>query len=131
MTPAPAPAPLTPTILVIEDYADTRELIASMLRQKGYEVMEAEDGIEGLLKASGNYPDLIIMDLALPEMDGVETARRIHQMPKLSRTPIFVVSALLTQEVEAEVRAAGCTEVFSKPFEVDTLIDRVRAVVGR
>jgi CheY-like chemotaxis protein len=131
MTPAPASAPLTPTILVIEDYADTRALIASMLRHSGYHVMEAEDGIEGLLKASGNYPDLIILDLALPEMDGVETARRIHQMPKLSRTPIFVVSALLTKEVEAEVRAAGCTEVFSKPFEVDALISRVRAVVGR
>ncbi|MGI8731719.1 MAG: response regulator [Pyrinomonadaceae bacterium] len=130
MTPAPAPAPLTPTILVIEDYADTRELMASMLRRSGYHVIEAEDGIEGLLKASGTYPDLIILDLALPEMDGVETARRIHQMPKLSRTPIFVVSALLTKEVEAEVRAAGCTEVFSKPFEVDALLSKVRAVVS-
>lgn len=60
----------------------------------------------------------------------METARRIHQMPKLSRTPIFVVSALLPKEVEAEVRAAGCTEVFSKPFEVDALLSKVRAVVS-
>ncbi len=130
MSVAPAPAPSAPTILVIEDYADTRELISSLLRKNGYHVLEAEDGVEGLLKASASYPDLVIMDLALPEMDGVETSRRIRQMPKLSRTPIFVISALLTKEVEADARAAGCTEVFAKPFEVHELIDRVRAVVG-
>lgn len=130
MSAAPAHAPSAPTILVIEDYADTRELISSLLRKNGYHVLEAEDGVEGLLKASASYPDLVIMDLALPEMDGVETSRRIRQMPKLSRTPIFVVSALLTKEVEADARAAGCNEVFAKPFEVQELIDRVRAVVG-
>ena len=131
MSTAPAPALSAPTILVIEDYDDTRQLISSMLRKDGYHVIEAEDGVEGLLKASAGYPDLVIMDLALPEMDGVETARRIRQTPKLSRTPIFVVSAWLTKEVEADVRAAGCTEVFGKPFEVDELMDRVRARVGR
>jgi CheY-like chemotaxis protein len=130
MTAAPAPAPSAPTILVIEDYADTREMMSSLLRKSGYHVIEAEDGIEGLLKASGSCPDLIIMDLALPEMDGVETARRIHEMPKLSRIPIFVVSAWLTKEVEADVRAAGCVEIFSKPFELDALMRSVRVVVG-
>ena len=130
MTAAPASAPSAPTILVIEDYADTREMISSLLRKSGYHVIEAEDGIEGLLKASGSCPDLIIMDLALPEMDGVETARRIHEMPKLSRIPIFVVSAWLTKEVEADVRAAGCVEIFSKPFELDALMRSVRVVVG-
>jgi CheY-like chemotaxis protein len=130
MSAGSAPARSAPTVLVIEDYADTRKLIASMLRLAGYHVIEAEDGVEGLLKASASYPDLVIMDLALPEMDGVETSRRIHEMPKLSRTPIFAISALLTKEVEADARAAGCIEVFAKPFEVDGLIDRVRAVVG-
>ncbi len=130
MLAASAPALSVPTVLVIEDYADTRELISSILRKAGYHVIEAEDGVEGLLKASASYPDLVIMDLALPEMDGVETARRIHQMPKLSRIPIFVVSALVTKEVEADARAAGCVEVFSKPFEVDELMNRIRAVVG-
>ena len=130
MLAASAPALSVPTVLVIEDHADTRELISSMLRKAGYHVIEAEDGVEGLLKASASYPDLVIMDLALPEMDGVETARRIHQMPKLSRIPIFVVSALVTKEVEADARAAGCVEVFSKPFEVDELMNRIRAVVG-
>ena len=131
MSAASAPALSAPTVLVIEDFADTRVLISSVLRRAGYHVIEAEDGLEGLLKASASYPDLVIMDLALPEMDGIETLRRIHQMPKLSHTPIFVVSALLTKEVEADARAAGCTEVFAKPFEINELIDRVRVSVGR
>ena len=131
MSAALAPARSVPTVLVIEDYADTRELISSILRKEGYKVIEAEDGLEGFLKATAGYPDLVIMDLALPEMDGVETARRIHQTPKLARTPIFVVSALLTKEVEADVRAVGCVAVFSKPFEVAELLGQVRSAVGR
>ena len=115
------------TILVIEDYSDTRELLSGMLRYKGFHVIEAEDGLEGLLKASANYPDLIILDLALPEMDGVEAARRIHEQPKLSRTPIFVISAFVTKEVEKDVRAAGCVEIFPKPFDVDQLLAKINA----
>lgn len=130
MSAAPAPVRSIPTVLVIEDYDDTRTLISSILRKEGYKVIEAEDGLEGLLKATAAYPDLVIMDLALPEMDGVETARRIHQMPKLARTPILVVSALLTKEVEADVRAAGCVEIFTKPFEVEDLIGSVRAAIS-
>ena len=129
MSAAPATAPSVPTVLVIEDYADTRTLISSMLRRKGYKVIEAEDGLEGLLKATANYPDLVILDLALPEMDGVETARRIHEMPKLARTPIFVISALLTKEVEADARAVGCVEVFPKPFEVEELMGKLRTAI--
>jgi CheY-like chemotaxis protein len=119
----------TPTVLVIEDYSDTRDLISTMLRTRGYNVVEAEDGLEGLLKASAIYPDLIVMDLALPEMDGVEATRRIHEMPKLAHTPIFVISAFLTEEVCADVRAAGCTEVFAKPFEAEEFLSRISQVL--
>ena len=113
------------TILIIEDYSDTRELLSAMLRGKGYKVIEAEDGLEGLLKATAMYPDLIIMDLSLPEMDGVEAARRIHQQAKLSHIPIFVVSAYLTEEVKEDVSAAGCVEVFPKPFDADLLMRKI------
>ena len=81
--------------------------------------------MEGLLKAGWMYPDLIIMDLSLPEMDGVEGARRIHAQAKLSQIPIFVVSAYLTEAVRADVRAAGCVEIFPKPFESATLLERI------
>jgi len=123
MTPAPAKA--VSTILVIEDYSDTRELLSVLLQRSGYNVVEAEDGVEGLRKASATSPDLIIMDLTLPEMDGVETARRIHQLPKLSDVPIFVVSGYLTEEVKADARSAGCVEVFPKPFDAETLLKKI------
>ncbi len=116
------------TILVIEDYPDIRQLLSSLLRKKGYEVIEAENGKEGLLLASQKHPDLILMDLALPEMDGVEAARRIHEVPKLSEIPIFVVSAYLTEEVKADARAAGCTEVFTKPLDVERLLKKIRGI---
>lgn len=119
-----------PTILVIEDYSDTRELLSALLHSNGYNVVEAEDGIEGILKAGWLYPDLILMDLSLPEMDGVEAATRIHAQAKLSRIPIFVVSAYLTEEVEQDVRAAGCVEVFRKPFDAQTLLEKIGARLG-
>lgn len=132
---APANAPRVTemnaaTILVIEDYSDTRELLATLLERRGYRVIEAEDGVEGLLKAGWTYPDLIIMDLSLPEMDGVEAARRIHAQAKLSQIPIFVVSAYLTDAVRADVRAAGCTEIFAKPFDAEVLLERIAITLG-
>src|SRR4029434_7982100 len=125
-----SPEAVMAKILVIEDYLDTRELLATLLQRRGYRVMEAEDGVEGLLKAGWLYPDLIIMDLSLPEMDGVEAARRIHAQAKLSQIPIFVISAYLTEAVKADVRAAGCVEIFSKPFDARTLLNKVAAALA-
>jgi len=126
-----SPEAIQPTVLVIEDYSDTRELLATLLQKRGYRVIEAEDGVEGLLKAGWMYPDLIIMDLSLPEMDGVEAARRIHAQAKLSQIPIFVISAYLTDAVQADVRAVGCTEIFAKPFDAETLLEKVARTLGR
>ena len=131
MNSAAAPALCAPTVLVVDDYSDTRALIATMLRTRGFNVIEAEDGLEGLLKASGMYPDLIIMDLSLPEMDGVEAARRIHASPKLSRIPIIVVSAYLTEEVKADIRAAGCLAAFPKPFDTETLLNMITSAIRK
>jgi CheY-like chemotaxis protein len=127
---APARDSAIPTILVIEDYSDTRELLSTLLQSHGYKVVEAEDGIEGVLKAGWLYPDLILMDLSLPEMDGVEAAARIHAQAKLSRIPIFAVSAYLTKAVEQDVRAAGCVEIFNKPFNSDALLEKIRTTLN-
>ena len=126
---APARATSAPTILVIEDYSDTRELLSTLLQTNGYNVVEAEDGIEGVLKAGWLYPDLILMDLSLPEMDGVEAAARIHTQAKLSRIPIFAVSAYLTKDVEKDVSEAGCVEVFTKPFDACALLEKIQATL--
>jgi two-component system cell cycle response regulator DivK len=130
MTSATAPAKAAATILIIEDYSDTRELLSALLRRRGYNVIEAEDGVEGLLKAGWVYPDLILMDLSLPEMDGVEVARRIHAQAKLSRIPIFVVSAYLTEAVKADIRSVGCVEIFAKPFDAEALMKSIVARLG-
>jgi len=128
MTPATALA--SPKILVIEDYTDTRELLSVLLHQQGYQVLQARSGPEGLLTACGALPDLVIMDLALPEMDGIEVARRIRETAGLSHVPIFIVSAYLTPEVQAEIRAAGCAEMFSKPCDFDSLLETIRITLG-
>ena len=69
----------TPTILVIEDYPDSRTLLSSLLRAKGYKVVEARDGKEGLRQVNRAIPDLILMDLAMPEMDGLSTTRQLRR----------------------------------------------------
>lgn len=126
----PAPALAAPTILVIDEYSDTRELLSVLLYRQGYKVIEAESGLEGFLKASGSPPDLIIIDLALPRVDGIQAASRIHDKPGLSRIPIFAVTAYLTPEVEAEARAAGCVAMFGKPFDFDSLLDTISVTLG-
>jgi CheY-like chemotaxis protein len=120
-----------PKILVIEDYSDTRTMISMLLRGRGYNVIEAEDGLEGLLKAYWTRPDLILMDLALPEMDGVEATRRIHATPKLAETPIIVMSAYLNDAVERDVLAAGCVEMFPKPFDAESFLECIETTLGR
>ena len=127
---ATTPTPNTgQTILIVEDYSDTRAMLSLLLKSNGYKVVEAEDGIEGILKAGNLYPDLIIMDLSLPEMDGVEATTRIHAQGKLSGIPIFVISAYLTDEVKKAALEAGCAEVFRKPLDSDVLIERINATL--
>jgi CheY-like chemotaxis protein len=118
------------TILVIEDYSDSRTLLSSLLRGKGYKVLEARDGKEGLRQANRVTPDLILMDLAMPEMDGVEATRRLRQRNTLSRTPIFAISAYAIAAVKKDAMAAGCAEVFAKPLDVESLLGRIKATLG-
>ena len=118
------------TILVIEDYSDSRSLLSSWLRSKGYKVVEARDGKEGLLQANRVVPDLILMDLAMPELDGVEAARQIRKRQLLSQTPIFAISAYATGGVRQDALAAGCAEVFVKPLDVEALLGKIKATLG-
>ena len=119
-----------PIILVIEDYSDSRTLLSSLLRAKGYKVIEARDGKEGLLQANRITPDLILMDLAMPEMDGVEATRQLRQRHALWRTPIFAISAYATPGVKQDALAAGCAEVFIKPLDVEALLGKIKATLG-
>ena len=114
------------TILVVDDYSDNRTLLSAWLRAKGFKVVEAEDGKEGVLQANRAHPDLILMDLAMPELDGIEATRQIRQRHALSQTPIFALSAYAISEVKRDALAAGCNEVFEKPVDIASLMDRIK-----
>jgi CheY-like chemotaxis protein len=119
-----------PLILVIEDYSDSRVLLSALLRSKGYKVIEAKDGREGMLQANRVKPDLILMDLAMPEMDGVEATRQLRKRQVLAETPIFAITAYATADVKRDALAAGCTEIFQKPLDVETLLGRIKTRLG-
>ena len=120
----------TPVILIIEDYPDSRMLLSSLLRAKGYKVVEARDGREGLRQANRVTPDLILMDLAMPEMDGVAAARHLRERHTLARIPIFVMTAYATADVRQDALAAGCAEVFAKPLDIEMLLGKIRTTLG-
>ena len=118
------------TILVVDDYSDNRVLLAAWLRAKGFRVVEAADGKEGLLQANRSNPDLILMDLAMPELDGIEATRQIRQRRVLSKTPIFAISAYATHDVKEDALAAGCTEVLAKPLDLASLLGKIQTTLG-
>lgn len=113
-------------ILVVEDDADNRQLLCSLLRKKGYRVIEAENGIEAVTEAARHNPDLVLMDLAMPEMDGIEAVRRIHQIPELAETPILAVTGFAIGDVKADALSAGCSEVLEKPIDIDVLVKKIK-----
>jgi len=119
------------TILVVDDYSDNRTLLSSWLRAKGYKVIEAQDGKEGVLQANRSNPDLILMDLAMPVLDGIEATRQIRQRRTFSRTPIFAISAYATYDVKDDALAAGCNEVFSKPLDLSSLLSKIQITLGQ
>src|SRR5436190_20650930 len=114
------------TILVVDDYIDNRVLLAAWLRAKGYKVVEAQDGKEGVLQANRSHPDLILMDLAMPELDGIEATRQLRERHAFSRTPIFAISAYATHDVKEDALAAGCTEGFDKPLDLPLLLGKIQ-----
>ena len=105
------------TILVVDDFDDTRLLLRTWLEKKGYRVVEAENGNQAVAKAESAEPDLIIMDVEMPELDGLAATRRIRAMEKPKQVPIVVVSAYAADQFRADALAAGCTEYVSTPFE--------------
>ncbi len=117
-------------ILVVDDYADSRTLLATLLRNKGFDVIEASDGYQGVQQAANENPDLILMDLAMPQLDGVAAIQRIRQLPELAETPIFVLSAYMMNEVRDDAIAAGCNELFNKPLNIPALLERIDAQLG-
>jgi two-component system cell cycle response regulator DivK len=109
------------TVLVAEDDDDNRLMMKTLLAMKGYRVLEARDGQEALDVAKGRRPDLILMDLQLPRLNGFAVARFVRQTDGLSRVPIVVVSAHDPAKHRNLALAAGCNAYVQKPVDFDSL----------
>ena len=109
------------TILVVEDFADNRFMMRRLLEMSGYQVLEAVDGRQAVELAESKRPDLILMDLSLPQLDGLDATRRIRELDGLAKIPIIAVSAHDTNDFHADALAAGCNEYVTKPIDFDEL----------
>ncbi len=103
-------------ILVVEDQEDTRQIIRDMLSATDYELTEAETGEQALAAVTKQRPDLILMDIQLPIIDGYEATRRIKADPALKSIPIIAVTSYALSGEEAKARAAGCDDYVPKPY---------------
>ena len=128
-----APNQARPTILIVDDFDDTRLLLRTWLAKKGYRVIEAENGKQAVTTAVSKRPNLIIMDVEMPELDGLSATRQIRALSGFEQVPIVAVSAYGADQFRADALEAGCNEYVSTPFEpeelerlIESLIDNSR-----
>src|ERR671917_1951151 len=110
-----------PTVMVVEDFEDNRFMMRRLLEMSGYQVLEAINGEEAVELAHRERPQLILMDLSLPQLDGLAATRRIRQHADLRDVPIVAVSAHDTADFHADALAAGCNDYVTKPIDFDQL----------
>ena len=110
-------------VLVVEDFEDTRSLMRLELEKRGFRVIEATDGAQGVEAATRERPDIIIMDIGLPVMDGIEATRRIRADNSMRDVLIVALTAHHETEYRAQALAAGCDAYLTKPVDFDWLID--------
>lgn len=112
-------------VLVVEDYADSREMMKTLLELSGFDVLEAADGYEAVEKAVEGQPDLILMDIAMPTLDGVQATNVIRQHDALAKTPIVAITAY-GDYYGQRAKDAGCNTVLSKPIDIQKLTPLVQ-----
>ena len=126
VAPARARSRTKPTILIVEDSFDAREIMTLLLGSKGYGVLSAENGIEAIEVALANFPNLVLMDLDIPKLGGLDVARTLRRHPKLKNIPIFIVSGHDPAKYRQAALDAGCSDYFLKPIDFDRLDDLLK-----
>jgi two-component system cell cycle response regulator DivK len=121
---------MTKRILVIEDQEDLRGVLRDLFTSSGYIVIEAVDGAAGVASAKSDRPDIILMDIQMPLIDGYEATRQIKADPHLTSIPIVAVSSFAMKGDEEKARAAGCDEYVTKPYSPIQLLRMVRGHLG-
>jgi two-component system, cell cycle response regulator DivK len=118
-----------PIVLVVDDFADNREMYSEYLTFSGYEVIEAKNGIEAVEAAQGRMPDIIIMDLSLPVMDGWEATRRLKADERTRRIPIVALTGHALAGHSKGAKEAGCDSFLAKPCLPDQLVAEIRRML--
>jgi two-component system cell cycle response regulator DivK len=113
-------------ILVVEDQEDNRRILRDLLTSVGYQILEAEDGGQGVAAAEAQRPDLVLMDIQMPIMDGYEATRRIKANPALRAIPIIVVTSYALSGDEEKARAAGCDDYITKPYSPRQMLAKIK-----
>ncbi len=117
------------TVLVVEDYDDARELISMWLVSSGYRVIQARDGTGAVEVARRECPDLVIMDMSLPKLDGLTATQTIREIEELCHVPIIACSANDVREWADKALAAGCNEFVSKPIDFTALEEAMKRLL--
>jgi two-component system cell cycle response regulator DivK len=117
-------------ILVVEDTEDNRQILRDLLGMAGYDMVEAHDGAQGVAMAAEHRPDLILMDIQMPVLDGYEATRRIKADPALAAIPIVAVTSYALSGDEQKARDAGCNDYIAKPYSPRQMLAKVREILG-
>jgi len=117
-------------ILVVEDTEDNRQILRDLLGMAGYDMVEAHDGLQGVAMAAEHKPDLILMDIQMPVLDGYEATRRIKADPALASIPIVAVTSYALSGDEQKARDAGCNDYIAKPYSPRQMLAKVREILG-
>ena len=118
-----------PRVLLVDDYPDAREMYAEYLEYSGFEVVEAGNGAEALQRAIDTSPDIILMDVDLPVINGWEAIRRLRADPRTSGIPILLLTCSTREDLAERAEEAGCDAVVSKPRRPSDLVNDVRKVL--
>ena len=118
-----------PTILLVEDNEMNRDMLSRRLHRNGYEVVTAEDGLQGVETAIREKPDLILMDMSLPVMDGWEATRRLKADPGTAGIPVIALTAHAMAGDEQSAYAAGCDDFDTKPIDLPRLLGKIQAAL--
>ena len=122
---------MTKCILVVEDQEDNRQILRDLLQSADYEMIEAADGAEALEAVAKRRPDLILMDIQLPILDGYEVTRRIRADPAMRTIPIIAVTSYALTGDEAKAREAGCDDYVTKPYSPRQLLAKVKGYLAQ
>ncbi len=117
---------MTQCILVVDDNEDNRQILIDLLSGAGYEVIEAATGGDAVRLAEERVPALILMDIQLPGMNGLEATRHIKSQPRLAHVPVIAVTSFALTGDDAKARAAGCDDYVTKPFSPRALLAMVK-----